>query len=306
MDLNYLYYFKILAETENYTRAAGLLHVTQPSLSYAISRLERELGNRLFDKSGRNVVLNEYGKLYYTYVTNALGQLEAGREALKRKSEESELIMGITKTMVYAGLPHRMIQSYESQFLEMTGKIRTKLYAQSADIYAGIRSGEIDLGICLPSAEQEFSSFPVFQRDLCVFTGEDHPLAEKEIVSCRELLDYRLVLYKNSKIAGYLSGLASRERKTMEAEYFDEFVDNVYVAMQNHAAAIAPMDQRIDYYGCHACRIVDYPYDMSFYMVIRAGHQSEDPAERFFRYCRKRYFRSKTEGSGINIKVDNL
>ena len=63
MNLNQLQYFKILAQEEHYTRAAQMLSITQPSLSHAIAQLEEELGTRLFEKKGRNIVLTRYGKL---------------------------------------------------------------------------------------------------------------------------------------------------------------------------------------------------------------------------------------------------
>ena len=53
MNLNYLYYFKVLAETEHYTHAATLLKITQPSLSHAIHCLEEELNAYLFEKQGK-------------------------------------------------------------------------------------------------------------------------------------------------------------------------------------------------------------------------------------------------------------
>ena len=51
MNLNHLYYFKVLAETEHYTQAANMLNITQPSLSHAISQLEDELNCYLFENS---------------------------------------------------------------------------------------------------------------------------------------------------------------------------------------------------------------------------------------------------------------
>lgn len=57
MNLQQLYYFKTIAELEHYTRAAEKLLISQPSLSYAMSELERELGASLFVKQGRGVVL---------------------------------------------------------------------------------------------------------------------------------------------------------------------------------------------------------------------------------------------------------
>ena len=53
-----------LNQTKNITRAADLLFITQSALSKRINALEEELGTRLFEKKGRNVVLTKYGKLF--------------------------------------------------------------------------------------------------------------------------------------------------------------------------------------------------------------------------------------------------
>ena len=56
MNLNHLQYFVKIAYLEHYTKAAKDLSITQPSLSHAISSLEEELGTKLFEKQGRNVI----------------------------------------------------------------------------------------------------------------------------------------------------------------------------------------------------------------------------------------------------------
>ena len=70
MNLNHLSYFRVLAKLEHYTQAAEELSITQPSLSHAMSTLEKELGTYLFEKDGRNIKLTKYGKIYYEYVSS--------------------------------------------------------------------------------------------------------------------------------------------------------------------------------------------------------------------------------------------
>ena len=65
MNLNYLRYFRVLAKLEHYTKAAEELSITQPSLSHAMSSLEKDLGTYLFERDGRNIKLTKYGKIYY-------------------------------------------------------------------------------------------------------------------------------------------------------------------------------------------------------------------------------------------------
>ena len=64
MNLNQLHYFAKLAEVEHYTKAAEELSISQPSLSHAVSSLEKEIGTKLFEKQGRGVVLTKYGKIF--------------------------------------------------------------------------------------------------------------------------------------------------------------------------------------------------------------------------------------------------
>ena len=59
MTLKQLRYFRVLADTEHYTKAADVLNIAQPSLSRAIALLEEELGVLLFTRRGRNVVQNQ-------------------------------------------------------------------------------------------------------------------------------------------------------------------------------------------------------------------------------------------------------
>ena len=63
MELHQLYYFVAVAETGGFSRAAERCSVAQPSLSQQIMKLERELGQQLFDRLGRTVVLTEAGQV---------------------------------------------------------------------------------------------------------------------------------------------------------------------------------------------------------------------------------------------------
>ena len=72
MNLFHLRYFETLARTEHYSKAAEILSITQPSLSYAISTLESELGIQLFEKRGRNIVPVSYTHLPYSAFANGV------------------------------------------------------------------------------------------------------------------------------------------------------------------------------------------------------------------------------------------
>ena len=87
MHLKQLEYFYVLAKMEHCTKAAEKLYITQPSLSHAISELEKELKAPLFEKKGRNIYLNEYGRSFLPHVEKALNELEIGKKNISRSNE---------------------------------------------------------------------------------------------------------------------------------------------------------------------------------------------------------------------------
>ena len=76
MELTQLKYFAEAAKTENLSKAAINLHISQPSLSKAISKLEDELHTQLFQRDGRKVVLNDNGRAFLEQISPAIAQLQ--------------------------------------------------------------------------------------------------------------------------------------------------------------------------------------------------------------------------------------
>ena len=84
VNLTHLYYFKIVAERENMTKAAEQMYDSQPALSKAILKLEHSLGVTLFERSKGRLRLSAIGAEYYHYISQAFHAIEAGGAILKR------------------------------------------------------------------------------------------------------------------------------------------------------------------------------------------------------------------------------
>ena len=82
MELRQLEYFVAVTEEAGFTRAAARLHVAQPGVSAQIRQLERELGQPLFDRSGRTVRLTEAGEAVLPYARAALAAVDGARRAV--------------------------------------------------------------------------------------------------------------------------------------------------------------------------------------------------------------------------------
>lgn len=76
MELLQLQYFQTIARTQNISAAAEQLHISQPSLSQILKRLEQEVGAPLFDRIGKRIVLNAYGTVFLKHVDEAFTALD--------------------------------------------------------------------------------------------------------------------------------------------------------------------------------------------------------------------------------------
>ena len=95
-------YVLTVAELKNFTRAAEVLHVSQPALSQQIRQLENELGGALFDRSGRAISLTEFGRVYIEHARQALMHLDAGKRALHEVHDLTRGLLRLAYTPTFA------------------------------------------------------------------------------------------------------------------------------------------------------------------------------------------------------------
>ena len=93
MELTQLKYFAEAAKTENLSKAAQNLHISQPSLTKAIRKLEEELNTPLFDRLGRRVVLNSEGRAFFARIRPILTEVETVSESFRELSRRNERIV---------------------------------------------------------------------------------------------------------------------------------------------------------------------------------------------------------------------
>lgn len=198
MNLYHLRYFETLAHLEHYTKAADKLAITQPSLSYAISSLEDELGVQLFEKMGRNVVLTKYGRAFLEDVEVVLKQLDASVKDMKLAGKgEGGIDLAFLRTLGADFVP-KIIR----KFLDINeGKrIEFNLFCDrglTTDILEGLKDRKYDIGFCSKIENEPSIEFiPIAKQDLVVIVPPNHPLAEKAEVNLEETLDYKQIIFK--------------------------------------------------------------------------------------------------------------
>src|SRR5579884_2149526 len=110
MEMHQLRYMVAVARTGNFSRAAEQCHVSQPSLSQQIRKLEEELGERLFDRMKRRVQLTAHGESFLRRAVRVLEEVEAAkREAAEaQKLVRGALALGVLPTLAPYLLPEVM------------------------------------------------------------------------------------------------------------------------------------------------------------------------------------------------------
>ncbi len=182
MTLLQLQYFKTLARVLHYTQAAAELHIAQPSLSYAIKELEKELGVKLFEKDSRHIKLSVYGEQFLPYAQRALDMLDEGVDVLKQMSGSAQQIvrLGYFHSISASLIPSVMMGIYGQ---EKNQSIRFQFTeAPSFDLFQQLKKRELDFAFCLHQ-DEELESVTIMRQPLYLAVPEHHPLAKRESVS---------------------------------------------------------------------------------------------------------------------------
>ncbi len=193
MTLLQLQYFQVLAHMLHYTRTAEVLHISQPSLSYAISSLESELGVKLFAKKDKKIMLTAYGEQFLPYVEQSLATLDEGRGVIEMMSNHMDLNvrLGYFHSISGSLIPKIMDSFYENKENRQIRFSFTE--ASSHDIFTMIRNKELDMGFSLHRGDWA-ESLPVLSQQLFLAVPPKHPLAERKDVSFSDFCNEPMIM----------------------------------------------------------------------------------------------------------------
>ncbi|GAA0179598.1 selenium metabolism-associated LysR family transcriptional regulator [Clostridium sediminicola] len=231
--------FITVAKTNNFTRAANILNITQPAVSQHIKALEEYYNVKLFYKKGNGRQLTDEGKILFKYAVelNRLSKVVES-ELKNRTSVISRYYVGATLTVGGYVIPN-IIGKYRS----MHESIDIILYVENTEsIMKRLFNGDISLGIVEGPFNKTRVNYTKFKEDeLVLAVSPNHPLARKCSVTLDELLREKLILREK--------GSGTRkvfEEKLLEVGYSLEDID-VYMEIGNITALISLVESNL---GC--------------------------------------------------------
>lgn len=186
MDLLQLSYFQVVARFENITLAAEELHVSQPSLSITIARLEESLGVPLFERQGKRIRLNQFGKTFLKRVNRIFKELEEGRRELADLAglEHGSVTVGATTS--------RLLPNLFSEYLTDHPNVKFRLFqvTQQLEIQKKLMNGYIDLCISsLPIDQLNIHCQPLITEEIFIAVSTKHRLAGRKNIQLTEIAE---------------------------------------------------------------------------------------------------------------------
>jgi DNA-binding transcriptional LysR family regulator len=145
MTIRQLEVFLAVAHAQSFSRAAGRIHLSQPTLSQHMSELEQELGVRLFVRHSRSVSLTEAGRVFEDYATRVVATLAAGKQAIAELEglKRGSLVVGASTTPGTYVLPAR-IAAFREQYPGIAVALRI---GNSRAVEERVRDGDVDLAV---------------------------------------------------------------------------------------------------------------------------------------------------------------
>ncbi|MGF9713805.1 LysR family transcriptional regulator [Paenibacillus naphthalenovorans] len=185
--------FLYTAKLGNLTKAAQALHITQPSVSYAIKQLEETLGVKLFDRLSKGVNLTSEGRALFEYVEQSFALLDAGEKRIQslRRLTAGELRIGASGPFIR----HLLLPALDQFHADYPG-VRIRLsQGKTADIGKRLKERQIELGLVhLPVDDPGLEVKPLLDIQDCFVVGNAYRALSGQPITTGQLAEIPLLL----------------------------------------------------------------------------------------------------------------
>lgn len=193
LNLRHLEAFVAIATAGNFTRAAGLLHISQPALTVQIRQLEENIGVKLLDRNTRTVKLTAIGE----QLAPVIGRVLRDIEAVLR--DASEMAAGTRGTVSVAALPSvcstilpRIIAAFKKDQPGISVVLKDVV---SQKVLSMVKTREVDFGVgSFTDSDPAIEVVPLFADRVKIVVPRDSPLARKRAIQLQQMLGLPLIL----------------------------------------------------------------------------------------------------------------
>lgn len=192
MEIHHLTYFVAVAETGSFSRAAERCNIAQPSLSQQIQKLEQELGEPLFDRLPRKVVLTDAGRTLLPRAVSILSDLQDIKHTLNQNMDAGHglLNVGFIPTIAPFVLP-RVIKRFSQEFPNARLSVQEDL---TETIVRNLLDGKLDVGITsMPIRHRLIQTEELLTEPLLVASAKENDFITHASIHVKELDDFPFI-----------------------------------------------------------------------------------------------------------------
>jgi DNA-binding transcriptional LysR family regulator len=281
-----------LSEKLNFTRAAQMIHISQPMLTRNLAELEDSLGFRLFDRDRRNVCLNDAGRAYVEQARLALLYGERAPQAARAVMQNADAVLHVGKSPYVDPF---LVSTLLSVQLPLFPRLRIELSSQfSYDLIHELLSGKVDLAIANePPQSPLLTTVKVAESPFYIAMSEEDELAGQPSVTLEAMADRSWILFERRLHPPLYDSVMqlAEERKvtvakvqhvTAPEEAFPFVAEGSCVAFLVKAGAM-----RIARNGVTVRPLAERPLILKTYLASRADNSSKVLSELVRAYMTK-------------------
>src|ERR1700737_4521661 len=195
MDLAALRVFLAVAEERSFSRAAAQVHRPQPAVSQAVRRLERDLGEQLFDRSSKSGTLTDAGRVLQNYgqrLVRLAGETESVMREL-RALRRGRVLIGANEAAIHTLLP--LMARFRQRVPDIAVDVRR---VPARQIAVEVQQGSLDFGaLTFHPAEAGLLEVPVGSDELVLLVHPAHTLASRRQVTMEQLASEPVVAHND-------------------------------------------------------------------------------------------------------------
>jgi LysR family nitrogen assimilation transcriptional regulator len=245
MDLKQLEYFRHVAELGSFTRAAAFLSVVQPALSRQVRQLEVELGQNLFDRNGRGVVLTDAGSRLLEHTRGILMQVGRARQELEeqKNGDSGHFVLGLPPSLGRS-VTVPLVKAFRSR---LPNASLATVEGLSAYMLEWLNVGRVDCALVYNAPASPTVDLSPLLDDQLFLIGPRAAKAARKVrksVTLAEIADYPLIIPSRPhsirmSVENALAGVDRKIRVAHEIECIPAVIDLV---RQGHGFAVLPFN----------------------------------------------------------------
>ena len=288
MEIRVLKYSLTVGREESISRAAEVLHITQPTLSRQLAQMEEETGVKLFQRGSRKITLTNEGMLLRRRAEEIVELVDRTVAELPLQEKEVEGTITIGSGEV-AGM--EVLAEICGSFREKHPKVIFDLYTATADVVKErMERGLIDIGLLLEPVDKEkfaYARLAVKER-FVVLMKPDDPLAEKECVTKDDLDGQPLILPRRLNVQGELANWFGKNPNSLNIAFTGNLPTNSAIMVKHGFGYAVSVEGAIPYWDKEqiVCRPLYPELTSGTVLAWKRGQPFGNATEKFIEHIK--------------------